>query len=255
MATTCPSCGAEASGRFCSACGASLGGATCPTCEASLTPGARFCHVCGTALGGGRGGRDGRSREVPWLVAGGAVLALVIVLAFTLGRAGARNDAPAGGAFGAAPAPVMRAPDISTMTPRERANRLFDRVMSLAERGESDSVAFFTPMALQAYALLGPPDNDARYDVGMIHAVTGAHAAALAQADSLDAAAPGHLLASVVRHTVAEAQGDSAAVRRAYQRFLEHYEREIAANRPEYEAHRPTLDAFRDEARRAVGQG
>lgn len=247
----CPSCGAPASGRFCSTCGSPLSGATCPTCDTPLSAGARFCHVCGTPLGG----RRGSSVPLPWLIAGGAVLALIVVAAFAVGRSGGSGTsaavrAPAGDARA-----VVPASDISRMTPREQANRLFDRVMSLAERGITDSVAFFKPMALQSYALLGPLDNDGRYDVGMIHAVTGDGESALAQADSLDAAVPGHLLASVIRHAVAETRSDAAGVRAAYRSFLRRYDEEVAVNRPEYVAHRRTLDAFVADARRAVGGG
>ncbi|HMI56212.1 MAG TPA: hypothetical protein VK494_08500, partial [Gemmatimonadaceae bacterium] len=41
-----------------------------------------------------------------------------------------------------------RAPDISGLTPQERADRLYNRVMLLASQGKIDSVAFFAPMAL-----------------------------------------------------------------------------------------------------------
>lgn len=187
--------------------------------------------------------------QLPWAIAGAAVVGLVVVAAFAIARSGAAPPVPAGMPRGG----IAPASDISSMTPREQANRLFDRVMSLAERGVADSVAFFKPMAIQAYALLGGLDNDARYDVGMIHAVTGDYESALAQADSLDATVPGHLLASVLRHAVAEAQGDRQAVRRAYESFLRSYDKEIATERAEYVAHRRTVDAFLADARRAGG--
>ena len=37
------------------------------------------------------------------------------------------------------------------MTPRERFDRLFNRIMQAAERGDSAQVERFTPMALGAY--------------------------------------------------------------------------------------------------------
>ncbi len=246
---SCPACGAPASGKFCNSCGAPLAGAACPNCDAPLSSGARFCHQCGTPLGA----RRSRSLPLPWVVTGVAIVALIAVAGFAIGRSagtGATASAPSAARGGGGIAPAS---DISRMTPREQANRLFDRVMSLAERGITDSVTFFKPMAIQAYALLGAPDNDARYDLGMIHAVTGDYPSALAQADSLDVAVPGHLLASVIRHAVAEARNDRDTARRAQQAFLRSYAEEIARERPEYGAHRPTLEAFVAEARRAVG--
>jgi hypothetical protein len=46
----CPSCGAEASGKFCSACGGPLAAEKCPACGGSTPPGTRFCTNCGKPL-------------------------------------------------------------------------------------------------------------------------------------------------------------------------------------------------------------
>jgi hypothetical protein len=54
------------------------------------------------------------------------------------------------------------------MSPEERANRLFNRVMILAEAGKTDSVQFFLPMALGAYSQLPNLDADAHYHVGNV---------------------------------------------------------------------------------------
>ena len=43
-----------------------------------------------------------------------------------------------------------RPPDLSKMTPREAADRLFNRVMSANERGDKDETSWFSPMAIQA---------------------------------------------------------------------------------------------------------
>lgn len=185
------------------------------------------------------------------MVAGAAVAVAAIVLAIGLGRSSGGPPVPA--TPSAIAGPIAPAVDISQMSPRERAVRLFDRVMSVSERGRVDSVRFFAPMALQAYALLGPPDNDMRYDTGMIRAVSGDLDGAAAQADSLEATVPGHLLAAMLRHTLAQARGDSAASRRAARAFLDAFEREIARERPEYEVHRNAVEAFREQARREVG--
>ena len=145
------------------------------------------------------------------------------------------------------------APDISNLTPREQADRLFDVIMTAAESGDTAPVLFHTSMALQAYAMLDDLDNDARYHMGLIHLVRGEAAEAAAQADSLEAAVPGHLLALSLRHTAAEAGADSETMLSVYREFLENHEREIAAQRPEYDLHQITIEALLRKARLATG--
>src|SRR5688572_30100231 len=155
--TTCPSCGSRAEGRFCASCGAPLEGATCRTCASSLTPAARFCHHCGAPVGttGSHPSEQRGSTALPWVVASIALVALVALVAAQRFSAptGTRLDAPINALpqaqLGEVPANEImdRAPDISQLTPRERADRLFDRVMRLHERGRTDSVQFFAQMA------------------------------------------------------------------------------------------------------------
>ena len=47
------------------------------------------------------------------------------------------------GVSGSIPEGVVRGPDISQLSPQERADRLFNRVMVLAGEGKTDSVLFF----------------------------------------------------------------------------------------------------------------
>lgn len=251
---TCPTCGTKASGKFCSNCGAALGGATCRVCSAPLTPGARFCHLCGTALGSRAAGS--RSHAVPWIIAAVTVaLAVVVLVARTGGPspsiAGQGGGSPAAPSI-APPAAGMATTDISSMTPRERADRLFDRIMRAASRGDSGEVRFFTPMALQAYALLGSLDTDARYHVALIQAEAGDIAAVAAQADSLEAASPSHLFVSMLRAEVAERRGALVEMRRWYRRFLDQYQAELATGKQEYRDHQAALDAFRQQAQSAI---
>ncbi len=255
----CPNCGTETSGKFCSNCGAALAGASCSTCGAPLTAGARFCHVCGTPLGAPRrGAGTGRANLVPWIVAGVAVALLVVV--FVARSGGPSSSIPGGaGRGGASPSMPGAGPggaattDLSQMSPREQADRLFDRVMRAQEGGNASEVSFFGPMAVQAYAMLGKLDADARYHVGLLDAATGNEAGAAAQADSLEKESPRHLFAPLIRWEVANRRNDTAAMRRAYRQFLDNYDKEIASGKSEYDAHRTRLEGFREEARGALG--
>lgn len=138
------------------------------------------------------------------------------------------------------------------MSPEERANRLFNRVMMLAEAGKQDSVQFFLPMALGAYAQLPALDADARYHMGMLELAGGDAGAALAQADSIQRSTPTHLFISVLRAHAYQQQGNTQLERRAYADFLRNEPAETAKNRPEYADHRDALSSFKAEASRQV---
>jgi hypothetical protein len=140
------------------------------------------------------------------------------------------------------------------MSPRERADRLFNRVMVAVERGDTTAVNFFIPMALQSYAMIGQLDVDARYHLGLIHFISRDFSATLAQADSIAAANPGHLLAGVLRIQVRGVQGDTAGRKKAYREFLDAYDGEMASGRNEYTDHTSTLQRTRDDARKALGR-
>jgi hypothetical protein len=100
-----------------------------------------------------------------------------------------------------------RAMDISQMSPEERAERLYNRVMLLASQNKGDSVAFFAPMAIEAYQMIGRLNEDQHYDVGRIAAVAGALPLARAHADSILSRSPNHLLGLILAAHVAELQG------------------------------------------------
>lgn len=136
------------------------------------------------------------------------------------------------------------------MSPAERANRLFNRVMILAEAGKADSVRFFLPMAIGAYNQLPALDADARYHIGLLQLAGGDGEAALAQADTIQRSIPTHLFIYLLRAHAYRQGGNTAQERRAYEEFLKNERAELARNRPEYDstAHRDALRAFHAEA-------
>jgi hypothetical protein len=168
------------------------------------------------------------------------------LLLFTLVRqAPARpgtTPALAGAVEGEAP------PDLSTMTPRERFNRLYNRIMRGTESGDQATVARFTPMALLAYAQLDTVDADARFHAALLRVHTGDTAAARALGDSVLARDPTHLFGYVILGTAARWAKDDQSLRRAYDGFLKHYDAEMKAGREEYGEHTTSLADFRRAA-------
>ena len=209
---------------------------TCHACGAQLSANVRFCHKCGAAVGGGQsaGWRVG----LPWGVAGAALGALVTVVAMRVGGGSPSEPTTLAGPVG------VRPPDISQMSPEERANRLFNRVMTMAQAGNDDSVRFFLPMALGAYGQLPALDVDARYHIGLLQLAGGDAASALAQADTIQRAIPTHLFAYILRAHAYQQRGNRQGERRAYADFLSREAAELARNRPEYTDHREALTAF-----------
>lgn len=270
--TPCPSCGAPATGRFCTQCGAVVGEATC-SCGTLLTPGARFCHECGAPAGPAASAtavppraRSGRppstaatpatARPVPepapaarsnltLILAGTAfVLLAVIFAAQRAGEEGPVTPTPA------APMGGPGAVDVASMSPRERASRLFDRIMRLHEQGKRDSVQFFSSMALGIYESLGPLDDDLRYDLGRIAEVSGNLAVAAAQADTILRANPDHLLGLILSAAVATARNEGERVATLNRRLLAAESTQLASGRQEYTMHRADIDAALAAARR-----
>src|SRR5947208_4187490 len=224
---------------------------TCHACGAPLSSTARFCHKCGAAIATAQptGWRVG----LPWALAGTALGALITVVAMRGAGAGSREQ----GAEQTAPRSQLSAPDISQMSPEERANRLFNRVMILAEAGKNDSVQFFLPMALGAYGQLPSLDADARYHVGLLQLAGGDAHVALAQADTIRRSIPTHLFIYLLRAHAYQVLGHLAEERRAYADFLRNESAELARKRPEYAqgAHLDALTSFHSEAERQGRSG
>lgn len=208
----------------------------CTACGAELTPGARFCHRCGAAVDGTRPPAaapvPGFSKVAPWSV---LALALVALVALVFARKDLRQAPPD---TSSVPLGIpARAPDISSMSPQERADRLFDRVMRLASEGKVDSAAFFIPMALGALEALAPHNAHQRYDIGLIALVSGRPELAAAQADTILAQRSTHLLGLALAIRAAEARRDAAARAGFQRRLLAAEQAELATGLPEYGDH------------------
>lgn len=268
--TICPQCGTPAAGTpadgwlFCARCGASLDPTRCASCGADVSAGARFCRKCGAAVAAAATAASPspqreRAAVLPWAFASIALVALLALVAgqsFNRKRSGqanlSQNTLPSAGlSFDPnAQTPVRASTDISRLSPQERADRLFNRVMQLATEGKTDSVQFFAPMAISAYQMIAPLNADQRYDMGRIAEVAGALPLARSQADSILREEPSHLLGLVLAARVATLDRDTGRLAQMERRLLSVERAELARALPEYQRHEADIMNALAQARR-----
>lgn len=97
--------------------------------------------------------------------------ASIIFIALGVGRRGA--SASTDGGFVATQQGIVPAPDISSMSPRERAARLYTRITRLQQERKGDSVAFFAPMAIAAFSAVPDLDAEGRAQLARIEKIAG----------------------------------------------------------------------------------
>jgi hypothetical protein len=260
----CATCGTESSGNFCPSCGASMRAGNCPGCGARLVPGARFCSSCGSEAGTGgappRRGRtaasdgtgSGSGSNLPWYIAGAVLLVLLFVLVTPMimgedDRIPARGTATFGDQSPGGLAPLSG-------SPREQADRLFNRVMAAREQGNTAEALQFAPMGIQAYQMAEPLDDDGLYHLATLQNTVSDYAGALETAERILSRNPNHLLGLASAAEAATGLGDQAAARQFHERFLAAYQTEIARDLPEYMDHARILPEYRQTALRATGQ-
>jgi len=245
----CPGCGKPAAGNFCSHCGAPIV-STCPSCGTDVKPGSRACHECGASLTAAAAPKQWNAQTIaPWVAIGIASIALAVALAALFDRS---SGAAAPTSFSQSLSSAVPAPgqpvDLASMSPRQAADRLFNRVMAANEKGDVVEALRFAPMALQAYDGLGTLDNDARYHVALLHLTAEDIKSARVQIDKLRLSVPNHLLGFMLEHQIAERSGKKDSAARAYKSFLAAYDAEMAAGRAEYQDHRGSIERFRAAA-------
>ncbi len=218
----------------------------CASCGETYQAGARFCQSCGRSLV--RGGWF----DVQTLTVLGAGCLTLVALGLLFASVLDMGSAPEGNSVVTAPsrtasAPSGQPPDLSTMSPREAADRLFNRVMMADEQGNVDEVTQFAPMAVAAYEQLDSLDLDALYHLGLIQAASGDDESARDAAERMKAVVPGHLLASLLEHRLATDENEQEKADRAIERFQAHYDDEIKVDRLEYRDHQRSIDQFREQ--------
>ncbi|MEZ4424792.1 MAG: zinc ribbon domain-containing protein [Gemmatimonadota bacterium] len=274
---TCPTCGnADASGNFCASCGTSLQARHCTSCGQAAQPGARFCASCGANLTTGEPPRAAPPRPagyasppvssapppatglssatLGWAAAGLLLLGAILIVGLprlTGGQAPPPVNAAAPFANGAAGTGAP--PDLSTMTPREAADRLWDRVVRSAEAGDSVQARQFVPMGIAAYQRVGTLDADGLYHLSMLQRIGGDFEGARATAEQILAEDPNHLLGLAAAAEAAREEGEADAATRYYQQLLDVYDTELGRALPEYQAHTNAMPGLLEDARAATG--
>lgn len=214
-----------------------VGAGSCPACRRAVPAGSRFCPACGAP-------QSGRRSLAPWLAGAAIGLTLVALLLYT--RKPVPSASPEASSRAAAPAEAP--PDLSAMSPAERFDRLYQRIITAAQSGDQATVTRFTPMALQAFEMLDTVTVDARYHLAMLQLHVGNMTGAAAQADTIRRTDPDHLFSYVIKAAVARWQQDAAARASAYREFLKRFDAEIGKGRPEYQEHRAMLDEVKKTA-------
>jgi hypothetical protein len=183
----------------------------------------------------------------PWILTGALGVVLVVLVA-------RRSPAPVPAASPAGPSQASGAPpDISNLSPAQRFDRLYQRIITAAQSGDQATVTQFMPMAVQAFGMLDTVTVDARYHLAMLELHVGDVNAAQAQADSIRKREPDHLFSYVITAAVARWKKDDRAREAAYREFMKRYDAEWARQRLEYVEHKSMLDEVRQAA--AGGRG
>jgi hypothetical protein len=187
---------------------------------------------------------------MPWIIAGVLIVAILVGVIYSARKRGepsvpsmanAGNSATTDGDPG-----IVRAPNIDSMSPKERFIKLQTRIDQQLERRDTTRVGFFMQMAMQAYGMIPEKDRDidVRFHAAMLQAEADLLPGARALADTIMTQSPDNLLGYYIRATVAEFAGDSAQAKAARAAFRAHYDAEMKKNRPEYTEHRPFLEQY-----------
>ena len=253
MATVqCPQCAVRSDGTFCPGCGTLLRPDACPECGATPPAGASYCTSCGATLAG-----RGSPGWLPWLVAGVALLVISVAAVLLIDDddpAPARvnlsqpagSGAPFAGAGGGSPPPL-------TGTPRDQADRLFNRIMEAFAAADTPQAMRFMPMGLDAYRMAEPLDADGLYHLALLQTLAGQGAEARATAERALRSDEDHLLALAAAAEAAQQEGDADAARGYWSRFLDALP-EQRESLPEYLQHEGIFPEYEAEARAAVGR-
>jgi mono/diheme cytochrome c family protein len=217
----------------------------CPSCGVMLLEDAKFCHKCGVRAAGGIAAiwRTWKLLLLVIAISFASVGGMYLAYHFSVVEQRTPRTPSQLEATPSSPDPASEV-DLSTMTPRQAADRLFNRVIAAEERGAAQQVAQFAPMALDAYRMVRNPDADLHYHMGLISLAVGDIEAAKKQLQNIKRLSPQHLLGLHLELRLAEQNGAESSSSDVLKRFANLYDAEITSGKPEYEAHRTVIDGI-----------
>lgn len=229
------------------------GGAGCRSCGAKLKTGALYCAECGVAVAPPEA--KSASARLPWILSALSLAAFSVVIALLVQRGtvprtgdmtmtGGFSDPNAGAPAAGGTMPSME--ELAAMSPREAADRLFDRAMAEHQGGDMEATAFFIDMGLQAYDAvpLEETDSDLHFHIGYLRLLAGDAEAAQQRADAILTDDDEHLLGLILQSQIAQfsgATGDAEELRDRVRNLVAD-----AGGIPdvrEYQAHRPLIES------------
>jgi hypothetical protein len=134
--------------------------------------------------------------------------------------------------------------ELAAMSPREAADRLFDRAMR-EHQGGSEQSSFFANMAIDAYGALPPAemDPDAYFHIGLLRLLHGDAAAAQAVAETILAEDPRQLYGLLIAARAAAIDGNTEAETEYLRRAREAVDAGESLDDPVYSGHRPFIES------------
>ena len=255
----CTQCGTEGAGAFCGSCGASLRPIACPSCETEMEKGLRFCTECGgpLRLTSPVSSPSPAAGTLPWALTGVLLVALLVGAAFPIFSSEGGGGQPAGGPQAMAPGQLGPAPnvDLSSMTPREAADRLFERVAIAISAQDSVEVRNFLPMALDAYDLARPLDPDGHFHLALLQRVSLEFERSLETALAGLEQDPDHLLLLSAAAEAHLEMGEEEPAREYYGRMLAVWDEQMERDLDDYDHHVNLMPIIRQDAEALLGEG
>jgi tetratricopeptide (TPR) repeat protein len=151
---------------------------------------------------------------------------------------------------GSAVDPSLGTPPELTGTPREQADRLFNRIMTERENGDTAKARFFLPMGIMAYEQAGDLEPDGLYHLAILQSSAGRPQDAIKTAQRILAIDPDHLLALGAAAEAAEESGAGADAAKYYQHFYQVYDTEKKKTLAEYIDHARVIPQYYEAAKR-----
>jgi len=216
----------------------------CPKCGTKNATKAKYCSNCGTQI------NKAIDRQIPKLKI--FILLLILMFVSITGSLGIflgfnndsvkENVADKNLPLSQSSTQNSRPPDLSKMSPREAADRLFNRVMAASERGDVNEARRFAPMTIQAYELIDNINLDGLFHLGLMNLVMKDKKDVMSFAQRIKDEVPNHLLALFLEYKVAEMAQDANKKSKIGKIFLKSYPKEIKIDREEYVAHRISIE-------------